>query len=1107
MREGFNYLLKILILVSCVCGLKRKSGYMAEVNKSDKQKRKGIQRSGLDSEYTEDNELSYLSTQDTIDNLKSELEFHIRSEETLRENEEKFVSMFEKAPLGYQSLDENGYFIEVNEAWLNTLGFTRTEVIGKWFGDFLAPEFIDAFRKRFPIFKAQGHIHSEFVMIHRNGQRKFIAFDGRIGYKNDGSFKQTHCILQDISDRKLAEEELKESEEKYHSIYDNSYLGILLTVPDGRILAANGFACNMFGFSEEELCSGGRSAIVDTSDPRLIPILEERKRTGRAKGELTFIRKDGSRFEGEVSSSVFKDKEGNEKTCMLIQDLTEKKQTEHKYQTLFNEMMDGFALHEIICNEKGEPVDYRFLDVNPAFEKMTGLKAEQVIGRTVLEIMPETESSWIERYGRVALTGEPINFIDHSKELAKIFDVKAFCPAPNQFVTIFSDITKRKNSEEQLKISEEKYRSIFENVQDIYYEASFDGIILDVSPSIEIISKGQICRDELIGKSIYDFYVNAEDRKTLVNALMETGSISDYEVTLLNKDGSQIPCSISSKLLYDGNGLPVKIFGSMHDITDRKHVAEKVLLNAERLARMVNIYQYNTNNIQDFLDYSLNEAIALTSSKIGYVYFYDEVKKEFTLNSWSRDVMKECKVIGSKACSALIDTGIWGEAVRQRGVIMINNFKEDNPLKKGYPKGHVHLERFLTIPIFDEDKIVAVIGVANKENDYDNTDVSQLTIMMSSVWRIVQKKEVEKKVKLLAHSLESVSECVSITDNNDILMYVNEAFLKTYGYSENELIGKHVGILRPKGAEQESFLNILNHTLEGGWRGELMNIKKDGTVFPVLLSTSIIRDENRNPIALIGVAIDITELKKNAEELIAAKEKAEENDRLKTAFLHNISHEVRTPMNSIVGFSDLLADPDTLPEERKHYTEIIIQNSNQLLSIINDIVNIATIEAGQERAIINPVNINSICNLVYEQFLHKAKNKNIVLVFNNYLPSVESDVMTDGTKLTQILTNLINNALKFTENGYIELGYSVEGNNLKFFVKDTGIGIPPEKHEEIFKRFSQLNLAKNYQYGGSGLGLSISKAYVELLGGKIWIHSSPGKGSTFYFTIPYTKIG
>ena len=957
---------------------------MAEVNKSDERKRKGFQRSGLDSEYTEDNELSYLSTQNTIDNLKSELEYHIKYEETLRENEEKFVSMFEKAPLGYQSLDENGYFIEVNDAWLKTLGYEKQEVAGKWFGDFLAPEFVDAFRKRFPIFKSQGHIHSEFEMIHRNGQRKFIAFDGRIGYKNDGSFKQTHCILQDI---------------------------------------------------------------------------------------------------------------------------TEKKQTEHKYQTLFNEMMDGFALHEIICNEKGVPVDYRFLAVNPAFEKMTGLKAEEIVGRRVLEIMPGIEPIWIERYGKVALTGKPASFENESKELGKIFDVKSYCPAPNQFVSIFSDITKRRQSEELLKISEQKYRSIFENVQDIYYESTFDGIIVDVSPSIEIISRGQIHRDELIGKSIYDFYVNADDRKKLLETLQETGSISDYEVTLSNKDGSLIPCSISSKLIYDGNGLPVKIFGSMRDITDRKHAAEKVLLNAERLARIVNIYQYNANNIQDFLDYALNEAIALTSSKIGYIYFYDEIKKEFILNSWSRDVMKECAVATPQTCTALNDTGIWGEAVRQRKAIMINNFKENNPQKKGYPKGHVHLGRFLTIPIFDEDKIAAVVGVANKESDYDNTDISQLTIMMSSVWRIVQKKEVEKKVKLLAHSLESVSECVSITDNNDVLMYVNEAFLQTYGYQENELIGKHISVLRPEVFEAENSLNILNHTLEGGWRGEILNIKKDGTVFPVLLSTSIIKDENKNPIALIGVAIDITELKKNAVELMAAKEKAEENDRLKTAFLHNISHEVRTPMNSIVGFSDLLADPDTLPEERKHFTEIIIQNSNQLLSIINDIVNIATIEAGQEKAIINPVNINSICNLVYEQFFQKAKSQNIVLVFNNYLPNEESDIMTDGTKLTQILTNLINNALKFTEEGYIELGYSVEGDYLKFFVKDTGIGIPQEKHEEIFKRFSQLNLAKNYQYRGSGLGLSISKAYVELLGGKIWIQSLPGNGSTFYFTIPYTKVG
>ena len=239
--------------------------------------------------------------------------------------------------------------------------------------------------------------------------------------------------------------------------------------------------------------------------------------------------------------------------------------------------------------------------------------------------------------------------------------------------------------------------------------------------------------------------------------------------------------------------------------------------------------------------------------------------------------------------------------------------------------------------------------------------------------------------------------------------------------------------------------------------------------------------------------------------MLAAKERAEESDRLKTAFLHNISHEIRTPMNSIVGFSDLLQDDEILPEERKHYTEIIIQNSNQLLSIISDIVNIATIEAGQEKSIATPVNLNSICNLVYEQFILKARNQNIALLFNNYLPDDEVYILTDGTKLTQILTNLINNAFKFTEEGYIEFGYSLEGKFIKFFVTDTGVGIPPEKNEEIFKRFSQLSFARNHKSGGSGLGLSISKAYVELLGGKIWLHSIPGKGTTFYFTIPLVK--
>ncbi len=259
------------------------------------------------------------------------------------------------------------------------------------------------------------------------------------------------------------------------------------------------------------------------------------------------------------------------------------------------------------------------------------------------------------------------------------------------------------------------------------------------------------------------------------------------------------------------------------------------------------------------------------------------------------------------------------------------------------------------------------------------------------------------------------------------------------------------------------------------------------------------------------------------EELIIAKDKAEESDRLKTAFLHNISHEIRTPMNAIVGFSEFLNNPDLLPENRKKYTDIVVQSSKQLLSIITDIVSISTIEAGQEKIVENETNLNAVCKLLLEQFLSKAEKRNIGLALKTALPDDEALVITDEIKLTQVLSNLIGNALKFTEHGRVEFGYALKEHNLEFYIEDTGIGIPAEMHETIFQRFRQVEISTSRQFGGSGLGLSISKAYVELLGGKMWLKSEPENlpadplrqsyseaskagGSTFYFTIPYKKV-
>lgn len=246
-------------------------------------------------------------------------------------------------------------------------------------------------------------------------------------------------------------------------------------------------------------------------------------------------------------------------------------------------------------------------------------------------------------------------------------------------------------------------------------------------------------------------------------------------------------------------------------------------------------------------------------------------------------------------------------------------------------------------------------------------------------------------------------------------------------------------------------------------------------------------------------------IKKHLQKLRMAQKKVEENDQLKTAFLHNISHEIRTPMNSIIGFSSLLKDPSLSAEKREYYADIIEQNSNNLLSIMNDIMDISSIEAGQTTIKESEVDVHEIIEQVYNQFSLKATQQNIGL---NY--SCPSDdkllIFTDRIKLFAILTNLVGNAIKFTPNGAVKFGCAVQDSTMEFWVEDTGIGIPAELHDEVFKRFQRVEKSSGNSYRGSGLGLSISKAYVELIGGKIWLTSELGKGSTFYFTIPYKRV-
>lgn len=271
-------------------------------------------------------------------------------------------------------------------------------------------------------------------------------------------------------------------------------------------------------------------------------------------------------------------------------------------------------------------------------------------------------------------------------------------------------------------------------------------------------------------------------------------------------------------------------------------------------------------------------------------------------------------------------------------------------------------------------------------------------------------------------------------------------------------------------------------------------------------SLPLIDEETGKVIGAFGILFDINEGKKTLCHLEEAMEKAEESDRLKSAFLHNISHEIRTPLNAIVGFSALLNESESEPESRKEFIDIITRSTDHLLEIINNIVEISNIEATSIRVNKAKINLNSTLRRIFDQFSVKAMERNISLCFAAPLNDSEVNIMVDGFKLVQVLTNLLNNAMKFTKEGEVKFGYIAKEQMIEFYVSDTGIGISAEHHEMIFSSFYQTDSSYTRRFEGAGLGLSISKAYVELLGGMIWFTSKPDEGSVFYFTVPFERV-
>jgi PAS domain S-box-containing protein len=383
--------------------------------------------------------------------------------------------------------------------------------------------------------------------------------------------------------------------------------------------------------------------------------------------------------------------------------------------------------------------------------------------------------------------------------------------------------------------------------------------------------------------------------------------------------------------------------------------------------------------------------------------------------------------------------------------------------------------------------------------------INKETCIISSIDDITERKQA---AKLLSESerksnsiMENSADAIFVANQQGMYVYTNKEVTALLGYTPEEMKSKSIADISPPDKKEEYFKFFSKIVNEGKGFTEIELLKKDGNFILTDLNAVLLPDGK-----IFGSCRDITELKKVESELIKAKEKADESDRLKSAFLTNMSHEIRTPMNGILGFAELLREPDLSSDDLQNYLQIIQISGMRMLNTINSIIDISKIESGLIQNDIRETDINEKMEFTHKFFKPEADIKGLQLILKTSLVDREAILKTDNEKVYGILTNLVRNAIKFTFEGTVELGYEKKGEYLEFYVRDTGVGIPENLKELIFERFRQGSESHNRIYEGNGLGLSISKSYVTMLGGKIWVESSEGLGSTFYFTIPYNSV-
>lgn len=726
---------------------------------------------------------------------------------------------------------------------------------------------------------------------------------------------------------------------------------------------------------------------------------------------------------------------------------------------------------------------------------------------------------------------------------------------PTMLIGTIQDVSEQTKYQKVLEDSRARFLEIFEGVGEGILYLSSDGKILEVNESLLSMVNMDLKQvkglnfTHIIKQLIQEGLLSDEVRSVVEFGL--TGNVMEnIEVAFRDKI-----LQVSSAPTYDKTGI-VAVF---RDITNEKRNEKALLLHKERLESLLHIAQQKTETLQRTLYNGLEEAVKLSSASNGYIFLYANQREILThFGTFTNGRLKWLK---NRKEYKIEDLAVAGKAIIKQSPFFQNKGPDDKQINTFFKENKEHFKNMLAVPVVVDEEVKALLVLTDKKDDFTGDDVIQVNLLMDTVWKIVEKQEYQYQLlraKEKAEESERFSSAIAkisrklIEPNLSIPAIANLVYEvaldltgSSYGFVSSidpdtgENVGYHVGEQEidphftrlPQADGYKSLWGVALNTgksfftntpkSHAAYRAEyeeklpLDNFLAvpaiiDGNVMGEIILANKEGDYTRKDVSVVeelGYIFSLALHRKFTEEaLIKAKEKAIESDKLKSSFLANMSHEIRTPMNGIVGFTEFLAKDNLTPEKRAYYSKIVVQSSHQLLSIVNDILDISKIETGQFVLSPEVFNINDLVMTTFTLFEHRAKEQAISLFPVKALSDSLALIEADQTKLKQIFTNLLSNAFKFTSQGQISFGYRMnEKENLTFFVEDTGIGIEQEFYPIIFQRFTQAEHTLSRNYGGTGLGLAITKSLVELMGGKIWFVSEVGKGTTFFFTLPYSE--